>query len=697
MATGRVEIGQSGRGAVEQKAPDKGIEAPFLQLVMRRLWDEEQAAGSRVLRLRTFRALGGAEQIVRDHLDRALGALSARDKDIAAAVFNYLVTPSGTKIAHDAADLARYADVREDELDPVLSTLTQERILRPTAADDGRPRFEMYHDVLGDGVLAWRAEHERARELEENRAQAAQRHRRLLAVIGAGGVLLALMAGVTVFALVQRSDARAHAREADARQLGTSAVSLLEQDPQLSLQLARRAVRLVPSREAEAILRASLLAARERAVLHAGDAVTAAHYSRDGTNLVTGSLDGRARVYDARTHALLRTLDHKAPIRDARFSGDGRMIVTAGDDGKARLWNASDGTLEQTLSHGDPIRSASFDSATTRLVTAGGRGAKLWSLDGGRVATLPWKKPVLGASFSPDGRRIAVFGREPVARLYSTATGTLERSFDQGGPVTSVAFSRERGLLVTTGVNETARIWRVDTGALVHELRGHTGQVLDAAFSPRAWRVATAGADGTARIWDVLTGALAATISGHKNLVTKVAFSPDGNFVATASSDRTARVSKSDTGDARALLAGHRDSVNDVEFSPDGSAVVTAGDDATARIWDPWTQPQLQPLARFPGPIAKAEYVPPGNVVLVAGPGRKARLVRCRERAHSAHIDRRRSRTDGGRGLVRITRSDRWRTEGHDLRDARPSHGRARPPDNRDERGVRSRWTCRNG
>ena len=212
VQTGRVEIGQVGRGIVEGKTAEGRIEAPFLQLVMRRLWDEERAAGSKVLRLSTLEMLGGAEQIVRDHLERALADLSAADRDVAAQIFNYLVTPSGTKIAHEGEDLARYAGVSEDDIEPVLATLTRERVLRPTAPDNGHARYEIYHDVLGEGVLAWCAEHERERELEGSRAEAARRHRRLLGVIAAGGVLLAVMAAVTAFALVQRGEAQKHAR-----------------------------------------------------------------------------------------------------------------------------------------------------------------------------------------------------------------------------------------------------------------------------------------------------------------------------------------------------------------------------------------------------------------------------------------------------------------------------------------------------
>ena len=54
------------------------VEAPFLQLVLERLWAEEQAEGSRELRLETFQRLGGAEPLLRNHVHGTLERLPAR-------------------------------------------------------------------------------------------------------------------------------------------------------------------------------------------------------------------------------------------------------------------------------------------------------------------------------------------------------------------------------------------------------------------------------------------------------------------------------------------------------------------------------------------------------------------------------------------------------------------------------------------
>ena len=55
VATGKVDVGRAGRGGVE--TDDERIEAPYLQLVLERLWEVERERGSLVLRLSTLREL----------------------------------------------------------------------------------------------------------------------------------------------------------------------------------------------------------------------------------------------------------------------------------------------------------------------------------------------------------------------------------------------------------------------------------------------------------------------------------------------------------------------------------------------------------------------------------------------------------------------------------------------------------------
>jgi tetratricopeptide (TPR) repeat protein len=220
---------QTGRGAIENlssTAPATEIETPLLQVVLTRLWDEERAAGSHVLRQQTFEALGRAENIARTHLDTIMGRLTDSERDDAANILRYMVTPSGTKIAQEAGALASWTELTEEKVQAILLRLSGQdmRILRAVQAPGELPRYEIFHDVLAQAILNWRRRYvagqqeEKIRREEQERREEEQeeteRRRELersrlmrRAIIGLSTVLV-LMAGVLVFAIIQTRRAR---------------------------------------------------------------------------------------------------------------------------------------------------------------------------------------------------------------------------------------------------------------------------------------------------------------------------------------------------------------------------------------------------------------------------------------------------------------------------------------------------------
>src|SRR5215207_11207680 len=105
---GRLTIGDGGMPEVDASGPAR-VDTAYLQLVMKRLWDEEVGAGSQRLRLETLRRLGGADTIVHGHLDDVMAKLPADQRDAAAEAFRFLVTSGGRKIALSSAELREFS------------------------------------------------------------------------------------------------------------------------------------------------------------------------------------------------------------------------------------------------------------------------------------------------------------------------------------------------------------------------------------------------------------------------------------------------------------------------------------------------------------------------------------------------------------------------------------------------------------
>jgi WD40 repeat protein len=58
---------------------------------------------------------------------------------------------------------------------------------------------------------------------------------------------------------------------------------------------------------------------------------------------VTGSLDGTVRQWNLRTGALVRNMNHGAPVTDVAVRNDGVRIASAAENNTARLWNVANG------------------------------------------------------------------------------------------------------------------------------------------------------------------------------------------------------------------------------------------------------------------------------------------------------------------------------------------------------------------
>ena len=238
VATGRVVRTEANdtlgcRPSAPHRA-DERVETPYLQLVMTRLWNEEQRAGSRIMQVETLNRLGGAEKIVGTHLDAAMSGLTPSESEVAARIFNHLVTPSRTKIAHSIADLANYAGVTSDALALLLQKLStgENRILVPVAPSQDETtgvRYQILHDILASSVLDWRARHVQGRERAEAEAKAEEQRRRAEQEAHARTRLRKLSVLLLVMVIVATASALIaglQMRTAESRQLEAEAATL---------------------------------------------------------------------------------------------------------------------------------------------------------------------------------------------------------------------------------------------------------------------------------------------------------------------------------------------------------------------------------------------------------------------------------------------------------------------------------------
>jgi tetratricopeptide (TPR) repeat protein len=323
----KVTSEQSGEGALQDPTPGSSmveIETPLLQMVLTRLWDEERQANSSVLRLETFERLGRAANIVRTHLDTVMARLNDAERDAAAAVLRYMVTPSGTKIAQEPSALASWSELPDEKVQNILSRLgaPDMRIVRTVQAPEQPARYEIFHDVLARAILNWRGRYvahqqqekirqeEQARRAEEQEESERRREkdrsrlmRRALIVMSA---LLLITIGVMVFALVQRHRLiEAQQREDAAHQLAKKSAEDLAIAKSNELQAA------LDTRSAQILM-------QKKKFNEAVDAYDAA-LKLDPSNLTLYSSKGYALFRATRYDEAIKLLEDLTKVRDPGY------------------------------------------------------------------------------------------------------------------------------------------------------------------------------------------------------------------------------------------------------------------------------------------------------------------------------------------------------------------------------------------
>jgi hypothetical protein len=198
--------------------------------------------------------------------------------------------------------------------------------------------------------------------------------------------------------------------------------------------------------------------------------------------------------------------------------------------------------------------------------------------------------PLLGAAFSPDGKRCATASEDHSVILWDLTAGRPVQSFaGHGGAVNSVAFSPDGERLLTSSADGTAILWAARTGKIIRRFKGHSGGVNSAVFSFDGSQILTGSSDKTAILWETAAGTQLRAFTNHTSDVLSVALSPDGRRIATGQalvgrSGGQAVLWNAGTGE-RLFSMRHRDSVSGIVFSSDGASLATSSFENAAYLW----------------------------------------------------------------------------------------------------------------
>lgn len=392
-------------------------------------------------------------------------------------------------------------------------------------------------------------------------------------------------------------------------------------------------------------------------------AVNFVDYSPDGRYVVSAGEDGRALVFDLTTSKLLIDLDYRkyqsdkeklsAGLLMAELSPDGSELLVAGKDRTARVFDIATGTQRRRFQHEGVVYAARYSPSGSRIVTAShdqvvrifdpqtgvllraiGPSLRNQALDASAALIKQvdgHRGQVRNAIFSRDGQKLFTTGEDNAAIVWDVESGRqLVTLQGHAAAVTSIEESADGMQLLTASEDNTARLWESRSGKLLLSLSAHTGPLASAAYSADGKMIATASHDGTTRLWHPDDKDRPhRRIRAHDDWVRSAVFSPNGGKqLLTASADSTAAIWDRDSGRRLHRLEGHSQWVNSAVYNHDGSRIATAGMDGTTRIWDAATGKELATLKGQDGWVRYATFSPDGSLIATATLDKKAHIYR---------------------------------------------------------------------
>lgn len=299
---------------------------------------------------------------------------------------------------------------------------------------------------------------------------------------------------------------------------------------------------------------------------------------------------------------------HRTDVRALALSSDDRMLASA-SNGSLKIWNVRTSSCIRTLDCGYAL-CASFLPGD-RLVSLGNKNGVIELFDITSASLIETLEAHGGAIWSlqvlPDGKSMATGSADKTVKFFSfnivqeeipgTARTTSHfrlihnRTLKVSDDVLSLRFSPDARMIALALLDNTVKVFFVDTLKLFLNLYGHKLPVLDMDISYDSKLIVTCSADKNVRLWGLDFGDCHKAFFAHQDSVIKVAFvssnqEGNGHHFFSASKDRLVKYWDGDKFEQIQKLVGHHGEVWALTVSKSGDFAVSASHDKSIRVWE---------------------------------------------------------------------------------------------------------------
>lgn len=175
-------------------------------------------------------------------------------------------------------------------------------------------------------------------------------------------------------------------------------------------------------------------------------------------------------------------------------------------------------------------------------------------------------------------------GYKPIRRLQHHTAAVLDLCFDDKH-------------IVTCSKDISICVWDRATGALLKQLRGHSGPVN--AVQMRGNTIVSCSGDFRVKLWNIETGKQIREFQGHTKGLACSQFSEDGRYIASAGNDKVIRIWDAHTGECLREMKAHESLVRSLHIDSASGRLVSGSYDTDIKVFDMETGRQLLDFPRW--------------------------------------------------------------------------------------------------
>ncbi len=278
--------------------------------------------------------------------------------------------------------------------------------------------------------------------------------------------------------------------------------------------------------------------------------------------------------------------------------------------------------------HNGPITAAAYSQSGSRLITAGKDATlRIWSAATGEMNRIINMDHGAATALAVRDRHAATSHQNGYTAVWDLEAGTKIADLRRNeAPIWSLTFTTS-GRLAVASHDWTVSLWDIrKPESPIHVLNGHDNPVQAVALSSGGRLLASGGADKKLRLWDLNTLDLVRTYRRQGDFISAISFSPNDQLVASGTLNGGISIFRPSSRSRIKRLGGHGGEITALAFSPDGKLLITASKDSTIRVRETRRWRTLKTLPDHQGPVTSLTIAPDGQTFATAGTDGKLRI-----------------------------------------------------------------------